>query len=233
MLQPETYPELVGKTLVLDAEPFIQMVDDDEPWAEGLFFTVCLGAAVGFAQFVGGLLTTASLPPANAILETLLHGWQQLGISLGADPVLTEELLRQLWTNVTLSNGLDGGWLRLHVLITTPVLLIALWFLYGSLAHLIARWQSGSGTFDETLGATALMTAPAALLLLTAVPLVQVSPWLIATWMLLIVYRAVEVAHDLPWQRAAIAAVVPVLLVFVLGVALLLSALALALGGVA
>lgn len=37
MLQPKTYPELVGKALALEAEPFLTLAEDDNPWVEGLF----------------------------------------------------------------------------------------------------------------------------------------------------------------------------------------------------
>ncbi len=77
MLQPRSYPELIGKTLVLEAEPFIIMTDDDEPWVEGLFFTLVLGLLAGIAQLIGNLLMTASLPPAAGVTEALVQGWRQ------------------------------------------------------------------------------------------------------------------------------------------------------------
>jgi hypothetical protein len=233
MLQPRTYPELIGKALVLEAEPFIAMVDDDEPWAEGLFLTVCIGIAVGLAQLVGGLLTTASFPPAAAILETLLQGWQQLGLTLGLDTSQAERALRQTWDLFTLTTGLGGGWLRLFVLVATPFGLVLTWFIYGALAHLTSRWLGGTGTFNQTLGATALMAAPNALLLATVVPMATVGRGLLAVWTLLIVYRAVAVSHDLPWRRAAVAAATPFVLLIVLSVLFALSALAFSWGGAA
>ncbi len=58
MLQPRSYPELMGKALMLEADPFIVMVDDDNPWVEGLFMVVVVGIAVGAAHLVGSLLAT-------------------------------------------------------------------------------------------------------------------------------------------------------------------------------
>ena len=69
MLQPKKYPEMLGKALVFEAEPFIDMVDDDEPWAEGLFLVVLVGVLVGIAQIVGALLTAASMPQPEALLN--------------------------------------------------------------------------------------------------------------------------------------------------------------------
>lgn len=233
MLQPRTYPELIGKALVLEAEPFVVMTDDDEPWAEGLFLTVCIGVAIGLAQLVGGLLTTASFPPAAAILETLLNGWQQLGIVWGIDLAQSEDALRQTWDLFASTSGTAGGWLRLTVLVLTPFGLIVTWFIYGSLAHIAARWLGGQGTYNQTLGATALMAAPNALMILTIIPMAAVGRGLLTTWTLLIVYRAVAVAHDLPWRQAALVAVAPILLLGLLSILLVVSALIFAAGGAA
>lgn len=43
MLQPQNYPRLIGQALVLEPEPFVEMVDDDNPWVEGLFLCACIG----------------------------------------------------------------------------------------------------------------------------------------------------------------------------------------------
>jgi len=222
MLQPHTYPKLIGKTLVLEADPFITMVDDDNPWLEGLFFTVCIGALIGLAQLIGGLLTTLSLPPANALFEALWQAWSQLGLNLSDDPARIEAAVRRAWDLSTRLAGYSGGWSRLYVLIVTPFALMVQWFVYGALCYVAARSMGGEGTFNQTLGATALMAAPHVLLVLSVVPLVSVSGLLLIVWPLLIVYRAIEVAHDLPWRRAALAAALPLIL---LGGALLFSAL--------
>ena len=71
MLQPKTYPEMLGKALVFEAEPFITMVEDDNPWAEGLFMVVCMGALVGLAKVGGALLTSAIMPNSEAALSAL------------------------------------------------------------------------------------------------------------------------------------------------------------------
>ncbi len=74
MLQPKSYPEMLGKALVFEAEPFMTMVDDDNPWAEGLFMVVLMGVLVGLAQIVGVLLTAAIMPDSEALLTALLAG---------------------------------------------------------------------------------------------------------------------------------------------------------------
>ena len=50
MLRPKAYPEMMGKALVFESEPFITMVEDDNPWVEGLFMVIVVGVAVGLAS---------------------------------------------------------------------------------------------------------------------------------------------------------------------------------------
>lgn len=234
MLQPRSYPTLIGKALVLEAEPFETLVDDDQPWVEGLFLVFTLGLAVGLARLLGGLLLTASLPPANALLEALLNSWQDVvaRVSVTADTAALEATLRQVWAAFTLASGYDTGWPRLLTLIATPAGLVLQWLLAGLIVHLVARALGGVGTINQTLGATALSAAPNVLLLLTAIPFVSVSALLLNAWSLLLLYRAVEVTHDLPWSRAVQAALAPLALLLLLGlVVLIVAGLGLAIGG--
>lgn len=218
MLQPRIYPELIGKTLVLEAEPFVVMTEDDNPWVEGLFLTVSLGFVIGVAHLLGGLLMTATLPPAAAVQEAILQGWRQFTQNLGmrVDPGATADSLRWIWSLVTTLSGYGGGWFRLFTLVTTPFLLVIQWLITGLLIFITARSLGGRGTLNQTLGATALMVAPHALSLLTVIPFVSVSNLLLLTWSLLIVYRAVEVAHGLPWQRAIWVALAPIGLLMII-----------------
>jgi hypothetical protein len=57
------------------------------------------------------------------------------------------------------------------------------------------------------------MVAPQLLTLVQVFPFVAISQLLLTTWSVLILYRAVEVTHDLPWQRAWLVALAPVVLI--------------------
>lgn len=234
MLQPRTYPELLGKALVLEADPFMAMVDDDEPWAEGLFMVVVIGLAVGLARLIGGWLTAAALPPLDATVEALIHGWQQLNaqFGLGIDPATADATIRSLADLSAGYNGIGGGWATLFVLVATPTGFVLQWLIYAAIAHVAARLMGGTGSFSQTLGALALVMAPQVLRLLTAVPFVSVSGLLLFVWSVLISYRALEVAHELPWGKAAWSAILPpvVITVLIAGVTAL-ATLFLAVGG--
>lgn len=227
MLRPHTYPELIGKALVLEAQPFETMVDDDQPWLEGGVLVVSVGVLVGLAQLIGNLLRTASLPSPTALLTTLLDGWQRLNAQWGLIPdnAAAEAAIRQGWAWFLLTSGYGSGWGNLLTLLLVPLGVLLQWLLVGLIVYGLGRGMGGRGTLNQVLGATALMIAPHSLLLLQVIPFVSVSGLLLAVWSLLILYRAVEVAHELPWQRAALVALLPYLLL--IGCLLFVSTLAL------
>lgn len=222
MLQPKTYPELVGKALVLEADPFLTMIEDDNPWVEGLFLVTCVGVLVGAAQLVGGLLTTASLPDIVAVREAVFQaGSQLMPLTVpAAQPDALDGLLRGGWEWLAGYAGYQGGLVRLFFALWTPLALILQWLVLGITSHVAARALGGEGTLVQTLGTTALAAAPQTLGVLAAVPFVSVSGLLLTGWGLLIAYRAVAITHELPWQRAALAVLAVPLLLVGLGVAL-------------
>lgn len=235
MLRPRSYPELIGKALVLEAQPFEVMVDDDEPWAEGLALILVVGLVIGVAQVVGGLLFTGVMPPANALWATILNGWQEFSTRLALAPdaaTAGEASLRQAWTSFRWYAGYAQGWSTLLRLVITPVGLMAQWMVTAAIVFVVARGFGGRGTFNQTLGASALMVAPQVLLTLQILPFANVNSLLPAAWGMLILYRAVEVTHDLPWRQAAVTAVTPyALLALLLTAGGVVASLALMMGG--
>lgn len=263
MLQPKTYPQMIGRALMLEADPFIAMTEDNNPWIEGLFFTVCLGVAVGIAQVIGGLLTTVSMPPLEQIFDLLPANIQQSqsagSISLdttrsqmedllainwdiygfeSSDPAMPQAaspipaVVRQGWFAISNISGLSRGWFRLLALIFSPFMLTISWLIYGLITHVVAKYYGGIGSLNQTLGSTSLMVAPAVLLLLTSIPFVSVSWLLLITWGLLIVYRSIEVTHELEWKQAAIVASAPLAILIGLGIILTGIGATLTIGGV-
>jgi hypothetical protein len=234
MLQPKSYPGLVGKALVLEAEPFLTLVEDDNPWVEGLFLVTCVGVLLGGAHLVGGLLWTASLPPADAVREALLPSLQQLAaqIGMGGDPAQIESVFRQVWNWGAGFIGYQGGFARLFFALLVPLGLVLQWLFLALTTHGAARLLGGQGTLVQMLGTTALAVAPQILGVLTIIPLVSVSGILLAFWALLITYRAVEITHDLSWQRSAWAVLAaPILLILASFFVAALTSLVLLMGG--
>lgn len=225
MLEPQTYPELVARALVLDDEPLVAMADDDNPWVEGLLFVTTVGLFTGIARFIGGWLTAASLPQPDAVLTTLLTGWRQFAAAANVAPEMVESILNQAWSTSTLVNSDTGPWSQLSTVAVTPAGLVLGWLFFGLLAFAVARAVGGQGSLNSTLGAAALIAAPQVLHLLSVVPFVSVSSLLTTVWGVLIGYRAVQVAHELPWQKALVATLIP-FAAAALGSALLATAFA-------
>lgn len=236
MIQPKHYPEYVGQSLVLEPAPFVALVDDDNPWVEGLFFTAMVGVLVGIAKLVGGWLLTASLPDPAAVRQVLMQGLIGSGfLTQAADPLAAQASLRQALDLFFTQAGYGSGALGLLVLILVPTSYILQWLYFGVVGHGIARLMGGTGHLSHALGAMSLMAAPRVLLLLAALPFVSVGSGLLLVWSLLIVYRALEISHELSWQRAGIATVLLfagfLILLLALG-ALLAGTLSLMWGGV-
>ena len=232
MLQPQNYPRFIGKALLLEPGPFVEMVDDDNPWIEGLFLCACIGVLVAVAQLIGSLLLTASLPPSEALLNTVLQTLRQ-GTAGGETLFEIERTLRNGWPLLLAYSGYDSVGFRLLSLATTPLGLIGHWLLFGFVSHLLARAAGGQGTLAQTLGALALSNASRLLYLFTMIPFVSVAAVLIHVWGILIAFRGLEVAHELPPRPAALVAVGTYLLLLLVSaaVAVAYGALLLIAGG--
>jgi hypothetical protein len=213
MIQPRSYPELMAKALVLEPEPFAVMTHDDQPIIEGLVLTALVGALVGIARVVRGLLFSWAMPPAVA-LESVAR--QAVAI---LPPQVEPAALALVdgWQRIGFYAGYDTGWARLISLIWVPFAFMALWLLAGLLLFAIGRMLGGTGSLRQVLGASALMVAPATLLWFTAIPFVAVSPLLPLVWGMLMLYRAAQMAHELTWQAAAWATVIAATLLLVIG----------------
>lgn len=210
MLQPENYPKLIGQSLVLEPEPFVEMADDDNPWIEGLFLTTVVGFLVGLARVIGGFLFSRSMPDPDALLEILVQTLEQLSPGEGGAEsfVAIERSLRTLWPWVTTFLAYDNGGERLLLLVLIPLGLILIWALFGLFSHAAARMLGGSGSLNQSLGVVSLAVSPFTLLFLTAIPFVTVPILLLEVWSALLAYRGIEVAHDLGPGRASAAVLI-------------------------
>ncbi len=153
MLQPKTYPEMLGKALVFEAEPFITMVEDDNPWAEGLFMVVCMGVLVGLAKVGGALLTSAIMPNTEAALSALLQVWRQFAVFVGpmaGTGAEAESWFRQWWPVGTGLFGYSWSWMQFGWIVFAPFVLALQWLLVGLVTHGVARALGAVGiTVDK------------------------------------------------------------------------------------
>jgi hypothetical protein len=96
------------------------------------------------------------------------------------------------------------------------------WLAYGTLAHWMARWLGGTGTWKQTLGVVALSYAPLLLLVVEAIPGAAVPLSLLFLAMLVSKYLALKSAHHLTPGYTLASVLLPYVIAVVLVLALAL-----------
>jgi len=205
---------MLWDALFLQTDAYERMRDDDNPFVEGLFLLVLLGLLLGLVGIVGTTLEWASSPPLAAIQQAVLSGLQQMRWyqDLAQSPDFASQF-RAIWDQVWRFVDLAAPKPITSVagILVKPLSLIVGWLVFGVIAHLLARIFGGKGHLSQTLGATALGTAPQLLTIATVLPFVTVAG--LGTWTLLCNYMALRTVHHLSWPRAVFAALLPPLII--------------------
>lgn len=199
MLQPRSYPDLIGKALFLEPDPYLVMAHDDEPLAEGALLVVLVGLLTGAATVAGnvlrGIATTGDVGDNPFVVQGASVGAEEIALWM-ADPV------RYVMLSWHAALGLDSGWGQSLLLLVAPLLAILLWLVAGIVLWGTGRLMGGEGTLTQVLGASALVTAPMLFYLVHLAPFTYVNLLLPLVWALLMYYRAAQMSHDIPWTRA-------------------------------
>ena len=227
MLQPRSYPEFVAKALVLDDEPFQAMVDDDNPWMEGIVLVTAVSVLAGIGLAIGGFLTAATLPDPAVALNALLQGWRQFAAVTSLPPAQVEAVIADIWTVAATVSGYAGSWSHFLPIISVPIMALLWWLFFSIVAFGVARSMGGRGSLNATLGASALIVAPMIFHVAAIVPFASASSLMVGLWGLLIGYRAIHISHEISWRNAAWATIIVYLAALF---ALLLVALAFSVG---
>ena len=204
---------LVFRALFLDSEAFDELRDDDNPFIEGLFLIVLIGLATALLSLIGQFLAWASVPRVAAIRDIVLDALQgqPWWPSLAGNPASLETFQRTwdaAWRILPPLSGAPDPAVAALNLLAWPVWLVLSWLLYGLLAFAFAAWMGGRGTLRGTLGTVALAFTPFLLRGLGLVPFLVVGG-VLNTWQLILRYKAVRSAHELPWGRALAATLLP------------------------
>lgn len=229
---------LLFRALFLDSEAFDELRDDDNPFVEGLFLLVLIGLITAALTLVGQTLAWGSLPRTDDIRDLVLNALQQQSWwqGLSADPAALATFER-IWDAAwrffpPLFRAPDPALGALNLLLW-PIWLVLSWLVYGLLAHGFARLLGGRGWLRGTLGTVALSFTPFLIRGLGIIPFI-VFGGALNTWQLILRYKALRSAHELPWGRAVVATLLPFLvylLVWLLLGGLLALILALVAGG--
>lgn len=204
---------LVFRALFLDSEAFEELREDDNPFVEGLFLLVVLGAVTALLSLIGQTLAWASMPSMSAVKDLVLPALQEQ--SWWRDIAATPQALAGFQRTYDLAwqifPWLAGASYPAHAalnILVWPMGALLSWLLYGLLAHLFASMLGGRGTLNQTLGVTALAFMPLALRGLGFIPFLVIGG-VINTWQLLLRYKAIRTAHQLSWGRALWATLLP------------------------
>jgi len=213
---------LVLRALFLDNDAYDQLRDDDNPFMEGLFLVVIIGAITALLNLIGQLLAWAGTPSMSAIKDAVwqafptMQWWSQMSGNATA-----LEQFKQYY---------DMGWQIFPALfgapdpasaaaniVLWPLVAVLSWLIYGTLAHLFARMLGGAGQYGQTLGTLSLSFTPLLLRGLGFLPYFTVGA-VMNTWQLICRYKAIRSAGQMSWGRAVWATLLPFLVYLVLWV---------------
>jgi hypothetical protein len=224
MQQISRYAGLVIGALFLRTQAYEEMREARSPVLTGLVIIVVVGVIVALVALVGTALEWASTPNLAAIQEVVYEGITQMPWYEETLRVMPgyDETFRQYYDlgwNLARTFGANSPGSALGNVVLTPLGLIVAWLVYGLLAHVVARLLKGEGNLAQTLGCTALAVAPQVLKVAELVPYVALGG-VIGTWTLICRYLALKQAHSFSWGRAFWATVLPLLILWVVGLIL-------------
>ncbi len=221
------YWQLFVGALFLKREAYEYQRERKDSFAHGLLFIVLIGVAVALAGIGGGALRYAKSPSVDAVKNVVLNHLQAMPFysqSFQLSPSAERQFLDGydlVWQN--LGSTFMGypvnttGWaLLLASVVTTPLLWLIAWLIYGWLAHLIARRGALHIGLNQALGTLALATAPQALAVVGVLPQAGPNPLVLSLWTMILNVFALRTAYRLSTPRAIWAALFPILLLLIL-----------------
>lgn len=221
-----------GRALRLDCHIYGALRSDPNALQRGLLTLALVLVVVGGMRVLGVLLNALTTTRIWLLQERLYgflleSGWYADAAARSTTfPAAFERTYESAWRILLLL----GGWPQ-QSLITTVLLVffatVALgavaWFLHGSAAHALARWQGSKASAGRTFGALAVAWSPLLLTAFGALPGVRVPFVLVLLWLLCAQYQAVQETHGLHWARSLAAVALPYLFWFVLALSTLLA----------
>lgn len=200
--------------LTLETEAFAEMRDARDGIRRGLLLITAVSLLVAFPTFVAELAqglrpfdaararaeAEAALRPFSSAFGPFLDNFQA-GLNLGLEVAALPPRLPR-----SVANTLQA----LGRYLSAPFAWVGGWLAYLSWVILAAKLLGGKAGIRQMVSTTSLYGIPQALNVLGFVPYLGNLLWVVAfTWGVIIYVKAVAVANDFDWSRAALATLAP------------------------
>ncbi len=202
--------------LTLETAAFEEMRDARDGIRRALLLIAVISLIVAFPTFVGEFVqgwrpfdaararaeAEAALQPLSPALGPMLDN-VRAGLNIGLEvAALPPRLPRPL------AHTLQA----LGRYLSSPFAWVGGWLSYLLWVMLAAKLMGGRGGIRQMLATTSLYSIPQALNVLGFVPFLGRALWVVAfTWGLLVYVKAVAVANDFDWSKAALATLAPLI----------------------
>lgn len=213
--------------MFLKPEAYTYARDQKNPFGRGLVYITIIGVVSALAGILGTALRYATSPTLEGIKNTILAHLQAMPFYNTFNPAAQDAFTQgfnRTWDQLgALFVGYPtdaAGFVTLGLtIVTTPLLLLVGWIVYGAFVHLVGRGWNRETSFGELLAPLALATSPYLLHVLHLLPSGDVSGLTLALWTFICNIFAIRIAYQTTTRRAVWGALFPIL---VLAIVLLL-----------
>ncbi len=199
------YLQMGIRGLFLDQTVFQQQRDATDGLKRGFILVLLVGLVLGVAAMIGQVgefLVSHDIDVAMQVIyeRLIVMPWYQ---NLSSSEPVFDTIFKQWYDQITgiiklfEQVTIPGALLNLVIV---PIRQVALWLIYGVVAHMVARIVGGRGSLAQTLGCTALASGVSLLGVIQIVPFAQVSGVFLLT--MIANYLAIREAHELTPRQA-------------------------------
>ena len=208
--------------LLLDQTAFDEVRDDGHAARRGFFALLLIIGIVVVARLIGlafGLLSSPQLGSLQSMLQETVTGlpWYSQQVQAAPDFAMKFQAGYILaWDLVRTALGIptpSGTYSAIAIFVLTT---LGNWSLFALLAHMFARWFGGKGRLGQTFGVVAFSYAPLLLAVVELVPGALVPVVLVALYLLVTKYLAIQSVHGLSWGYSLASVLAPYVLVAVI-----------------